>query len=240
MAVDYLAAIASDTERMAVAGSISPSTMVPSCPEWDMAALCAHQGWVHRMAALSTTSLDRPDFSQIPSAPPGHEVDYLREGVGPLIEALKARPPDEPAWNFSGQNQVVGFWSRRQALETMVHRWDAERAIGRPSEFPAALAADGVDEWFTAFAPRRLRGKSLSVIGGSIHIHCTDTEGEWTINIVDGAAQVERGHSKGDVAARGPAEALMLLMWNRIGSDDPALEIFGDRSVLDRWLELLH
>src|SRR4051812_46896078 len=239
MAVDYLQAIVSDTERMAKAGTIAPTTLVPSCPEWDVAALCAHQGWVHRMATLATSSVERPDFSGIPSAPPGHEVEYLRAGVTPLIETLKNRPSDQPAWNFSGQHQVVGFWARRQALETMVHRWDAERAIGQPSEFPTALAADGIDEWLVSFAPRRLRGKDLSLIAGSIHLHCTDTEGEWTITIVDGKARVEQGHAKGDVAARGRAESLMLLMWNRIGSQDPALEIFGDRSVLDRWLELL-
>jgi uncharacterized protein (TIGR03083 family) len=241
MDLDYLGAIASDAERMAAAGSSSPTTRVPSCPDWDLAALCAHQGWVHRMAtlALSSASIERPDLSQIPSAPAGHEAEFLREGVEPLLSAMRARKSDEPAWNFTSQSKTVGFWPRRQAHETLIHRWDAERALGMPSDLPAALATDGIDEWFNVFLPARLRQKDLSALGGSIHMHCTDVEGEWILNVADGTMRVEHGHAKGDVAARGPAQALLLMIWHRMPADDASLEVFGDRAVLDRWLELL-
>ncbi len=42
--------------------------------------------------------------------------------------AALAVNPDTPAWTFSaaGAPHNVGWWQRRQALETAVHRWDAQ------------------------------------------------------------------------------------------------------------------
>ena len=40
-------------------------------------------------------------------------------------------------------------------------------------------------------------------------------------------------HAKGDVAARGTASDLLLMMWNRITPD--RLDVFGDGDLLTRW-----
>jgi hypothetical protein len=44
---------------------------------------------------------------------------------------------------------------------------------------------------------------------------------------------VEHAHAKGDVAVRGTASDLLLLLWNRAGSD--RFQVFGDAGLLDRW-----
>jgi MDMPI C-terminal domain len=75
-------------------------------------------------------------------------------------------------------------------------------------------------------------------IGGSIHLHATDADGEWTLRTDDGLLKVARGHAKGDVAVRGPASSLLLLLWRRVGATDYGLERFGADAVLDRWLRL--
>ena len=49
-----------------------------------------------------------------------------------------------------------------------------------------------------------------------------------------GALQVERVHAKGDVAVRGTASDLVLMLWNRV--DPGQLELHGDRAGLDRFL----
>ncbi|MEY2570096.1 MAG: C-terminal domain, partial [Acidimicrobiaceae bacterium] len=54
-----------------------------------------------------------------------------------------------------------------------------------------------------------------------------------------GARTVTREHAKGDVALRGPAEALRLTVWGRRSAADAGLDVVGDASVLDRWTELL-
>ncbi|MCU1346502.1 MAG: hypothetical protein JWL70_2768 [Acidimicrobiia bacterium] len=248
MHVDYLAAIASDVERIAVAGETAPATRVPSCPEWDLAGLCEHLGRVHRMATAAMSSPNRPDLSLIEPPTPGQEAAYLRAGVAPLLAAAAARAPQDPAWNFTGTNQVVEFWHRRQANEALVHRWDAENALGLPSELPLAHAVDGLEEALTVMLPRRLQRIDLGGITGTIHLHCTDTgtetdieaHGEWTLVLSEGAMAVQPGHAKGDVAARGPAQSLLLLTMGRLGSDHQSLEIFGDRPLLDGFLGLLH
>ena len=49
-------------------------------------------------------------------------------------------------------NRTVGFWSRRLASETLVHRWDAELDAGIDgAPMDAAVAADAVDEHLGCF-----------------------------------------------------------------------------------------
>ena len=45
--------------------------------------------------------------------------------------------------------------------------------------------------------------------------------------------QVERAHAKCDVAARAPAQDLLLFAWGRIGPE--RLETFGRTELLDEW-----
>ena len=119
-----------------------------------------------------------------------------------------------------------------------MHRWDAERATGDPSSIDPSLAADGVDEILDVLGPTGASGRDGIDIGGSIHFHATDADGEWTLRTDDGVIKVARGHAKGDAAVRGTASSLLLLLWRRIPPTDDAFEVFGDQAVLDRWLAL--
>ncbi len=46
------------------------------------------------------------------------------------------------------------MWSRRQASEIAIHRFDAENARGVSSHFEPEFAADMLDELLSGFAPR--------------------------------------------------------------------------------------
>ena len=48
--------------------------------------------------------------------------------------------PDEPAW-FWGKEHRVGSWQRAMAIETAIHRWDAQNAMGKPEQLEPDLAA---------------------------------------------------------------------------------------------------
>jgi uncharacterized protein (TIGR03083 family) len=120
---------------------------------------------------------------------------------------------------------------RRVAQETAMHRWDAEAAAGDPQPIDRALAADGIDEMLEVFVPRV--NDKLVGTGETLHLHATDGDGEWLITLTPDGPTWERGHAKGDVAARGTTSDLLLLLWNRRTPDD--LEVFGDRTVLERW-----
>ena len=71
-------------------------------------------------------------------------------------------------------------------------------------------------------------------LGGSVHLHATDTDGEWLVIEAGDRLAFTRGHAKADAAARGTASDLLLLLWRRRGPGD--VEVHGDAAVLDRLL----
>jgi uncharacterized protein (TIGR03083 family) len=154
-----------------------------------------------------------------------------------VVAALEAADPDADVWTF-GLPRTVRFWLRRQAHETTLHAWDAGTASGAALPIDAELAADGVDE-YVDFVPRTLKREPGTWTGETIHLHRTDGPGEWLLTLGPvGAATVDRGHAKGDVAVRGGAVALLLWATNRIGSD--RLDIVGNAALLTRWAAEVH
>ena len=59
-----------------------------------------------------------------------------------------------------------------------MHRWDAETAAGRSYSIDPEIA-DSIDEFLEMSAPSVNDG--AAPLGGSVHVHCTDTPGEWFI-----------------------------------------------------------
>jgi uncharacterized protein (TIGR03083 family) len=236
----YVAAIRSNVDRLAdAAEEAGLDAPVPSCPEWTVDDLTRHVGSVQRfwVGVVTSGSTEVPDFSTLAAAPPdGDRFEWVRAGGHALADALAATPEDAPAWTFSGAGNVR-FWARRQAHEAAIHRCDAELANGSLGSIGADLAADGVDEFFELFA--LLPAASATKGGGeTVHFHCTDREVEWLAELTPDGIVLRREHAKGDVAVRGSANAVMLAVWNRIGPDNPELEVFGDRALLDRWRRL--
>lgn len=242
MAIDYLESIRSESARLVAAARSGPlDAGVPPCPGWTVADLLDHIGRVQRWSAASATSTEAVDRRRIPGPPadPAGLPDWVAEGAAALVDALAGVDPGRPAWNFAGaEPAVAGFWRRRQAVEAALHRWDAESARGEPGPIDPTLAADGIDETLTVMAPFRLGAAGGGDIGGSLHVHCTDVDGEWNVFTPDGGLTVERGHAKGDAALRGPASSLLLVLWGRVAPGAGGTEVFGDRRVLDRWLAL--
>jgi uncharacterized protein (TIGR03083 family) len=130
---------------------------------------------------------------------------------------------------------TVGFWQRRQAHETAMHRIDAEAAAGDVHPIDAELAADGIDEWLELVAHTPWRQPPTGD-GETLHFHCTDVTGEWLLRLQPDGLEVEREHAKGDVAARGAASDLLCWLQGRGPID--LLEVFGDEMLLARWRDV--
>lgn len=151
---EYLAHLDADSHLLAAAAARGLDADVPGCPGWLVADLVAHVGSVH------ARSVDIVEQAYVDSWPvrrgvPAGEVllDWFRRGSAQLVEVLAAADPAAPAITFS-MEPTVGFWMRRMAHETLVHRIDAEQAHGYESVVDPGMALDGIAEMFEVFAGR--------------------------------------------------------------------------------------
>ena len=245
----YLTAVQADARRFAdVVATSDPAARVPSCPDWDLTELCRHTGLVHRWVTqvVRTRARERIGFDGLPDATlpdtPAGRSEWLLRGAADVVERLRDSGTDTEVWGWASE-QHTGWWGRRMAHETLVHRIDAELAAGRPSTVEPELAADAIDELLhNAGAPAarayprrdRLRGE-----GGTLHLHCTDAQGEWLLRRTPDGFAYDRAHAKGDAALRGPAAQLMRLLLKRLPAGPAAggVEVHGDASVVDLWLD---
>lgn len=236
---EYRASIATDAERVAALADSHASSPVPSCPGWDVARLAGHVGRVHRMALSVLTNPDGgfPDPASLEKPPtePSSVGDYVRHGAQTLDAHLATREPASSCWNFLTEPATAEFWFRRQCHETAVHRFDAELALdaGAQPTMPPALAVDGIDEYFVFVRERLLAARGTTTLGGTLHLHATDTPGEWMIAVTDGVLTVTHGHDKGDAAIRATAANLFLGLWGRFDlRADNRFERFGSAEVI--------
>ncbi|HET9253703.1 MAG TPA: maleylpyruvate isomerase family mycothiol-dependent enzyme [Pseudonocardiaceae bacterium] len=223
---------------------------VPTCPDWTLRELAQHVGQAHRTATglVVRRATARPDFSAPrPAAPEDNDglCAWLAAGASELVDSIRAAGPEAPVWTFSG-DQNAGFWARRMAHETTVHRADAELALGRAYTLEADLAADAISEWLSLlgsplavqFRPElaELRGE-----GQILHLHATDPglgeAGEWIVRRTPAGPAWEPGHMKGDVAVRGAVVDLLLVLMRRVRPGEAPITVLGDAGLLDHWLE---
>lgn len=225
-----LAVLRAEGDALVAAASKDLSAPVPSCPGWDVAELVRHTAEVHRHKASVIRAGDvAAPWPERERAPRETDLvlDWYREGLDDLHRLLTETDPAQPARTW-GTGSTVAWWGRRMAQETAVHRWDAENAVGNASPVDPELAADGIDEFLAEFIP----GEEIQWQGraGTVHLHCTDTEGEWTVGLRPGEVPIyEPGHSKGDAAVRGPASDLLLFVWRRVEASD--VEVLGDETL---------
>ncbi|MFI2762335.1 maleylpyruvate isomerase family mycothiol-dependent enzyme [Streptomyces echinatus] len=249
----YREAIERETRRFAeTVGGADHTGAVPSCPDWTLADLTQHVGALQRwFCALLTRRVQEPPRSrEVRLGLPDHARDYagwVLAGVPEVAAVLRDTDPDAPMWAW-GEDQHARFWARRMLFETLVHRADAERAVGRETDVDPVLAADGVDEFLVnlpyagLFAPdvAKLRGD-----GETVAFRCTDsgaaTGEEWRVRLdPDGFRPLPR--TGGDTASgpdtvtvRGRAADLLLLLYGRRSYQEPVFDVTGEVAVLDRW-----
>lgn len=235
----HLAALRRDADGLGSAlGNIPLDTPVPSCSGWTAADLLFHVGQVHEFwTSIVTGQRSSPDGYELPERPTdGQLLGWYAARNEALIDALTDATDDQEVWTTAADENDwnVGFVLRRTAQETSVHRWDAELTAGNEYEIEPEAASDGIDEFLFHF---------LNTAGdptpwdGSVHLHCTDVAGEWLV-VPDDDDQplVSREHAKGAAALRGPASALLLALWRRVGVDHPDIDVVGDADVARRFL----
>jgi uncharacterized protein (TIGR03083 family) len=236
-----LAHVSADAAALAATGRAAPTVQVPSCPDWTVQQLLDHTGRVHHWVTgiVRSRRQERLPFASQEGGPEdlAGGLAWFEEGAQSVVAALDEAGEDEPIWNWFMGVAPARFWMQRMALETTVHRWDGQRAAGEPQPIDATLAVAGIDEVVSLFLPRfDTVAKQLST-DASIHLHCTDVEGEWLLRFGPEGLVTTNEHAKGDLAVRGAASDLYLLLWNRVTPE--RCEVFGDESLLRRWADVV-
>lgn len=232
MTYDAIATIRRETDAFLMAARKGLDPRVPGCPDWDVRELTVHLGGVHRFHAAHVGRGVTTRPPKLTSEPPEdeHLLDWLSDGCDDLLTALRRAEPDLPAWNWAPHTpQVASFWPRRMALETAVHRWDAESAHADASGFDLDIAVDGVDEMLTVMGPV---APGPEVPTGTAVVRTTDADAVWALTLAPGRFEVLTAPpDTPDAALEGTASALLLALWGRV--EATALSTSGDPALVD-------
>ncbi len=245
MAVDYPAVVRHEAARIAAAYAASPTGRVPWSDRWTVGTVARHVAGTHHVVAQVIEDRPTADFGRFAGlatpakGDPGFPV-WFAAGTDALVEQCGVAPPTEACWSWHPDGGTVGFWVRRMAHETLVHRWDAEAGAGIDGPpMDASVAADGVDELLAVFVSAS-RALHASPAGPAVRICCTDADQEWYLDLAEvGGRTVQAEPIDVALTLRGPAEALLLLLWGRMDASSAGVDVDGDHTILTKWDELV-
>ena len=245
----YLNAVVEQTNTFAewVQGK-DATAPVPTCPKWTLADLVDHVGATQQMVAMLVGErMSEPNsaYERYVPAPTDSAQwhAYLTGAAAEAKQAFDSVDDDTPVWDPSGADAGVPFWSRRLFGEASVHRADAAAALGERYELAPEHAVEATEDWLDTLTSRgywenkpdfaaAMRGD-----GQTLHFHATDASGEWLARREPDRVVLERTHGKADVAVRGPATDLLLVISRRRPlAEAPALEVLGDPALFDHWV----
>jgi uncharacterized protein (TIGR03083 family) len=229
----FLDRLSADFARLRAVAPIDPAAAVPTCPGWTVADLTRHVGEVYLHKTLAMREGAEPEPWPPAELADEEPVALLDRAYAGLRQEFATRSPEDPAGSWYTPDQTVGFWIRRMAQETVIHRIDAELGTGQPvAPVPADLAVDGIDELlkvFVAYGVAEWGGYFSGILDGSPgwrYTVRTDGDGAvWRARTGPGLFAVEGGAGGGaadladaaDVAVSGPPEAVLRWVWNRSG-----------------------
>ncbi|MEV5749905.1 maleylpyruvate isomerase family mycothiol-dependent enzyme [Actinoallomurus sp. NPDC052308] len=219
-----------DFTRLRAVAATDLGAAVPSCPGWTVADLTRHVGQVYLHKTLGMREGGEPDQWPPKGLKDEEPLALLDRTYAGLLREFAARAPEEPTGTWYGPDQTVGFWIRRMAQETVVHRIDAELAAGQPvAPVPADLAVDGVDELlkvFLAYSVNEWGDYFTDILAGApARTYAIRTDGAaWRVRTAPTPYTVEDGAGDGaaDVTVSGPPTALLRWVWNREAGDEPS------------------
>lgn len=214
---------------------------VPACEGMVLAELVRHVGSVHHLVTDWVRDGRRPTaWAQAPEV--GEDLAaWARQGSADMLETLTSRSPAQPCATWSATDRTVGFWIRRMAHETAVHRVDAAQALGERWRVDPELAADGVAEALELWLGTRL-GTKVGGSGRTVRLMASAGAGlavvDWTVRPLKTIVEFGRGPAGADATVTGTPAALWAWTWGRSDEEHP-VEILGSQEAADEVRALL-
>ena len=229
----YLSHLAADGPRLAAVAERNLDAPVPGCPGWTVRDLVLHVADVYRHKVAVLRDGKPPEQGSVEHG----DIDavaYLRESFEAIVAELQAHAPDEPAWIWA--DPATGntrWWVRRMAQETVVHRLDAEQAVGDVTPIDPELAVDGVDELLAVFLPAVQANwpEELEAVlhdGGGQVVEVRTGGRRWSFAMHPGRLEFSPDGAPA-VTVDGEPEAVLLWLWGRTGPQNVTLT--GDEAT---------
>ncbi len=213
MQLDHLALLRDELATFQACLSLDLAVPIERCGDWTLGDLAEHIGQGNLWAAAA---VDQGHGDYRPSPVPADVVSWVADTAGILTDAL-AVDPATAAWTFYPPH-TVGFWRRRRCLETLVHRWDAQHALGIASQMDPWLCGDGVAEVIEVMVPVQVRRGRLAEPQKAVRFTATDIDSSWVL-----------GPGEPVAIMIGTARELMLALWNRLPM--PWAQLTGDHDA---------
>jgi uncharacterized protein (TIGR03083 family) len=229
----YLDCLRADSARLAEVARLGLTAAVPGCPGWTVEDVVRHTAtvYLHKVEVLRLGALPTPWPPDLAERDP---FDLYDEARAKVIAALEHAGTDLKTWTFSPYDETSAFWYRRMALESAVHRVDAEQAHAVVTPIDRELALDGIDELLVLMlgGPWWEEGDTKHPVDATIRI--TAEGRSWTIRLDATSATVTQG-SEGDADAEIFADAtpVFLWLWGRLPLD--TIQTAGDDSAVEEF-----
>jgi uncharacterized protein (TIGR03083 family) len=228
----YLELLAADGALLRTAAERDLSAAVPSCPGWDVRDAVRHTAEVyeHKIACVELGGA-KPDPWPPEWSPTSDSLAWFDDAHHRVIEMLRTTDPAAPSWTWLPDDQTAGFWLRRMAQETAIHRVDVELAFGAVTPVDRELAVDGIDELLYLMVAGDWTGDEQPDLVGTAAV--ATPERTWTIRMVEDRVDVDEGDGA-DASATVMAEPAPLLLWLYGRAPDDVVTVSGDPAQASR------
>ncbi|MQA26587.1 MAG: maleylpyruvate isomerase family mycothiol-dependent enzyme [Micromonosporaceae bacterium] len=236
----YLSCLRHDAARLRTVAEGHLDDRVPSCPEWTVADLVRHVAVVYQHKTHCIRLGEKPQ-PWPPDLSKEEPLALLESSLADLLKEFEAHEPTDHVWTWYPPDQSVGFWIRRMAQETVIHRVDAELAAGEVTAAPDDLAVDGIDEVLSIFlgwdsfdtleraGPGEWPG--LESADGQV-VRIAAGGDAWSVRPTPAGLEVSSGGTD-EAAAVVTGEPVDVLLWLWRRGDDHRLSVAGDRNLVE-------
>jgi len=218
--------------------------LVPPCPRWTGHELAEHLTHVYLHKVYCMRHGQEPQIWP-PALPAGLSVvEWLQQSYGELVAEFDRRAPQDPAYTWHRPDQTVGFWIRRMALETVIHRIDVDLTVGAGSPvIDADIALDCVDELLRIFLCHAtvnwpdMFGNTLAKCDGSV-VAISAGDRRWLLTLDPGGVQVaEDPDGRADAEVAADPDAVARWAWGRARVEPT---VTGRPELVERLLDLVN
>lgn len=237
----YLACLDADYQRLRTVAIEAPDAAVPSCPEWTMADLVRHVAgvYLHKVEGMRRGA-EQPSAPDLAGEEP---IAALENAYRELVAEFAARPSTETTPTWYTPDQTVGFWVRRMAQETVIHRVDGELAAGATlAPVPDDLAFDGIDEVLVRFLsycsyeyPQELGDQLAECDGRAVRLAAGDAS--WFVRLAPKGIAISTKSEPTAATVGGTPVEVLLWLWRRV--DEEVMRVDGDAELVARLRELM-